>query len=352
MKLVIRGILTTAGHIHQTSPDSKGEQLKSNIAVNGQLVRGLPYISANSVRGMIRRGAAEHVIQQIAKEKQQISRNLYLSIVRGSFGRTQIDPSGATYTEAAGAAKHVFAGLFGGGARMFRSPLRVCRDLFPVLTETAAVMPVEVREHALAASPRDILAKVLMAPRDDFARLPSGAQSVVEDVMSIYVEHMAIKKAQREEAKDGESKDDLDNFTQSECIIPGVPLLFDVATEDITEAQAGMLLKGLHTWVNRNALGGGSARGRGAFIPSLAMWVDGQKLTDNLFAGDAPWMVLSSHETVQRCVDACNAELQDNLRDGLASAYPSEVPKEDKSQKGSKGKKSDITTESELPGAA
>lgn len=339
LKLVIRGILTTAGHVHQTSPDTKGAHIKTNHAVNGQLLRGLPYISANSVRGMIRRGCADHVIKQLVNSKQQISRNVYLSIVRGAFGRTKIDPAGATYTDAAGAAQHVFAGLFGGGARMYRSPMRIARDLFPVLTETAAMMPAEVRHHALAARPQDILASVLMAPRDDFARLPSNAREVVEDLNVAYTEHMSTKAAQRAEGKDGEGKDDLDNFTQAECIIPGVPLVFDLTTDEITEAQAGMLLKGLHTWVNRNALGGGSARGRGAFIPSLALWVDDQKVTDNLFTGETPMMALSEHATVQKCVEACNAELLSNLREGLLAAFPSEIAKDSKPKKGGKGKK-------------
>lgn len=302
--------------------------MRTNIAVNGVLVRDVPFITANSVRGLIRRGAADHVVDRLIEGGVQISRNLYLSMYRGTFGRTAIDAGGASYIEAANAAKHVFAGLFGGGARMYRSPWRITRDLMPVLECTKASMPIAVQEQALAASPRDILIETLMAPRDDFARLPQTAMLGVKDVEGEYADHMATKMAQRLAGKDGgekESKDDLDNFALSQCIIPGVPLVFDIQTDNITPAQAGMLLTGLHNWVNRNALGGGSARGRGAFIPKLTLWSDGKKVVDHLFTGEAPLLAFAQNDVLADCLSACNRELEDDLFGRLSEAFPSET---------------------------
>lgn len=330
MKLVIRGTVTTASHVHQTSPDAKGKgiHIRTNMAVNGALVRDIPYITANSVRGLIRRAAGDHVIECLAKRGIQISRNLYLSIYRGTFGRTALDAGGATCTEAAAAAKHVFAGLFGGGARMFRSPWRITRDLIPVLECTKATMPMRVHEQALAASPSEILVTTLMAPRDDFARLPQSARLSVADLDSEYTEHMAKKQAERQQnmGADGnekESKDDLDNFATSQCIIAGVPLVFDIQTDDITEAQAGMLLTALHRWVNKNALGGGSVRGRGAFIPDLSLWVDGNKVVDPLFINEAPMLEFVAHPIIAACLHECAVELEDDLFAKLNIAFPS-----------------------------
>lgn len=328
MKLVIRGTVTTASHVHQSSPDTKGAHMRTNLAANGVLVRDVPYITANSVRGLIRRGAGEHVIDCLVKDGVQISRNLYLSMFRGTFGRTAIDAGGATYTEAANAAKHVFAGLFGGGARMYRSPWRITRDLMPVLDCTKAGMSLVVHEQALAASPRDILVDTLMAPRDDFARLPQTARLSVADLEAEYTEHMAKKMEQRQAGKDGsekESKDDLDNFAITQCIIPGVPLVFDIQTDDITPAQVGMLLNGLHVWVNKNALGGGSARGRGAFIPNLSLWLDGKKVADHLFTGEAPMLDFAQNDAITGCLSACARELEDDLLAKLREAFPSET---------------------------
>lgn len=358
MKLVIRGTVTTASHVHQTSPDTKGAHMRTNIAVNGVLVRDVPFITANSVRGLIRRGAAEHVIDCLVKNGVQISRNLYLSMFRGTFGRSAIDSNGAKYTEAANAAKHVFAGLFGGGARMYRSPWRLTRDLMPVLDCTKASMPLAVQEHALAALPHDILVETLMAPRDDFARLPQTARLSVANLEAEYSEHMATKEAQRQNGKnqegdEKESKDDLDNFAKAQCIIPGVPLVFDIQTEDITPAQAGMLLTGLHVWVNKNALGGGSARGRGAFIPNLSLWVDGKKVADHLFTGEAPMLEFAQSEAIADCLSACSRELEVDLFAKLNEAFPSETDailekQKKKADKAASKKTKEAATEAEV----
>lgn len=339
MKLIIQGTVTTTSHAHQSSPDEKGMHVKTNLGVNNGLVRGLPYITANSVRGMIRRAAAVHVLEEIAKRNGLISRNLYLSIVRGSFGRTKLEAGGASYSDAAASAKHVFAGLFGGGVYMFRSPWRITSDLFPVLECTKGILPALVYPQALIANPSEILAKTLMAPRDDFARLNEDARSVVEDVDQAYTEHMAKKQAQRlASASDAtKSKDDLDNLALAECIIPGVPLYLGIQTDDITPAQAGMLLQALNTWVNRNALGGGSVRGRGSFVPQLSLWVDNKLCAGALFATSEVEYSLCRNDAIDACLSAYSQEIAGNLIESLQRAFPSEVA--DKPEKDASGKK-------------
>lgn len=337
MKLVIRGVLTTTSVVHQTAPETKGLQMKTNVYTCNGLLRGVPYVTANSVRGMIRRAAASLVLEQLEKTTGVISKNLYLSIVRGSFGRSAIYAGGLTFSQAVSAAKHPFAGLFGGGSLMLRSPWRIERDLIPVMTATAPLLPHEVQHAAIeCVNPNDLLTISLMAPRDDFARLTDDARSVVEDVEAAYADHMANKKAQSaaKKADDTQSKDDLDNFATTECIVPGVPLYLGMTTSDITPAQAGMLLSGLLIWARNNALGGGSARGRGSFIPKLSLSIDGKQITDHLLTGDAPDLLLANVKEINDCLKACGDDLEATVSAAaLNHVFPSEAKKEAKEPK-------------------
>lgn len=343
MQLLIRGAVTTAAHTHQTSPDSRGTQLKTSVMTPTGLRRGVPYITANSVRGMIRRHAARVLFHVLVKAGATISRNLYLSIVRGSFARSGMQAGGATYTQMVAAAHNTFAGLFGGGAHVYRSLFRLECDLMPILFHTRALMPLSVQPFAIDAEPRDLTVAVPMAPRDDFARLPAEARELVSDLSQSYNDHMATKAQQSaaKRADDTASTDNLDNFTTTECIVPGVPLYFSISTDELTKAQAGLLLLAVASWANKNALGGGSARGRGSFVANLALSVDGKLQTQSLLVGDAPNISLAEHELVAELVAACEAALPlDGTAQALGDAFPSEIPeKKPKGGKGGKGKK-------------
>jgi len=344
--IMIRGVVTTTAMTHQSSPDGKGSQMKTKVLNNGPLVQTprlteniktkmvsdgmliqVPYLTANSVRGLIRRAAADVVLEALEKNVkangETISKDVYLSIVRGAYARTAISPQGPTFIQAKAASDHVFAGLFGGGSLMHESRFRLERDLFPVLISTLGVLPVELHHHALNINPKDLLDSSLMAPRDDFEKIPS--REVVTDLENAYMEHMATKLLQKSNAaqatdtnaslegetkSDGKTKDDLNGFTQTECIIPGVPLCFCADIPGITQAQAGMVIKAIHGWVNRNALGGGSQRGRGAFIPQLALYENGELITSNLFVGQAPTSTIESHPRIAEMLAALDCEIE------------------------------------------
>lgn len=358
--IVIRGVVTTTAMTHQESPDKKGGQMLGPVFCKNVRYE-VPYITANSVRGLLRRAAAKHLLQKleelIAAGKTGysfISRDLYLSIVRGAYARTAISPNGPTFEQAAAAYTHVFAGLFGGGSRMHESRFRLERDLFPVLDITKGLMPVDVQGEALTAWPKDLLASTLMAPRDDFERIPQ--ENVVADLQNAYNEHMATKLVQKDVQEpsvdgvkpDGKTKDDLNGFTKIECIVPGVPLYFGLDVPNITDAQAGMVLMAIKTWINRNALGGGSQRGRGAFLPKLALYENGQSVAQNLFFGDAPNGALARHSRIAEMLDAMDRELEGAANpDLLLSIYPDDIKSKagaDKPKSISKGKQAALTT--------
>jgi len=343
----IRGVITLTAHAHQTSPDGGVDgvtpQMKTGVFHEGKKV-DVPFISANSVRGMIRRAAGDVLIEQVQARGEQISRNVYLSIKRGSYARTGLDAGGASYMQMLEADKHAFVGLFGGGAHMYRSKARMERDLFPMVTATKALFPERYQAECVDAQPWQLLTKTLIASRDDFERLPQGA--FIENAEEAYQEHMAAKfgqnaakKAQKAEAKaDGQAvvkseklkTDDLNTYTQVECIAAGTPMFFGMTVNAPTDAQVGLMLAAIKSWANTNALGGGSSRGRGSFKAALSVYSGSEQLIDNLLVGDAGYYELSEK------ANRFSAALGQELSEGIASAatlsrlYPTVVKDEPK----------------------
>ncbi len=338
----IRGVITLTAHAHQTSPDGGTEgltpQMKTSVMSGGKLLE-VPFLTANSVRGMLRRAASDVLVEKILQAKEQISRNLYLSLKRGAYSRTGMDAGGASYMQMLAANSHVFAGLFGGGAYMYPSKLRIERDLFPMLEATRELFPDRYQALCADVQPFQILRKILIASRDDFQRLPEGA--LIENADEAYAEHMAAKfganlakKAQKADAKaDGQivakseklKTTDLNTFTQVEAIIPGTPFYLGLTARHVNDGQIGLLLTAIQSWANANALGGGSCRGRGSFKASLSLLQGDQVLTDQLLVGDAGSYTLSE-KTAQYTAALEQALLHGDARaQKLASIYPSEI---------------------------
>ncbi|KLR58969.1 hypothetical protein OX89_04040 [Diaphorobacter sp. J5-51] len=325
--------------------------MKTTVFFEGKK-QDVPYITANSVRGLIRRAAGQVLTEQLQAKHEQISRNVYLSIYRGSYARTGLDAGGATYMQMIAADKHPFVGLFGGGAHMYRSKVRMEGDLLPMITATAPLLPTRYQAECIDAQPWQLLNKTLIASRDDFERLPEG--DFIENVEDAYMEHMAAKfgqnaakKAQKADAKaEGQAvakseklkTDDLNTFTQVECIIPGTPLYFGMTVSAPTDAQTGLLLTALQSWANKNALGGGSCRGRGSFKAALQVYQGSELLIDNLFIGDAGAYALS--DKALPYLQALDKELAEGVASAatLSALYPTAVKRDDEEPKGKKAK--------------
>lgn len=344
--IIVRGVITLTAHTHQTSPDGGAEgvtpQMKTGVFFEGKKM-DVPYISANSVRGMIRRACAEPIVEQIEAQGEQIPRNVYLSIMRGSYARTGLDAGGASYMQMISARKHPFVGLFGGGAHMYRSAVRMERDLLPMITATSSLLPDRYQGLCIDAQPWQLLDKTLIASRDDFERVPDG--NYIEGMQQAYEEHQiakfgqnAAKRAQKAEAKaEGQGvvkseklkTDDLNTFTQVECINPGTPMYFGITVNAPSDAQIGLLLTGIERWANKNALGGGSSRGRGSFKAALQVYRGSELLIDNLLIGDAGAYELS--EKARPYLAALAQEVDEGAFSAatMSALYPTIVKKDD-----------------------
>jgi len=359
--IAIRGVLTLTAVAHQTSPDRPATdaptpQMKASVVSNGVLVRAVPIITANSVKGLIRRAAGELLMDQLSHDGKQISRNLYLSIMRGSFARTGIQAGGANYMQLVAAKNDPFVGLFGGGAYMYDSSVRMERDLYPMLECIKNNFPIAYQAQCIDLQPYQIMGTSLIASRDDFQKL--AAPDLIEDAEASYAEHMGVKlaanAAKREQKANTQGEyladsdklttTDLNMFNQLEVIAAGTPLYFGMTAKNVTEAQIGLLLQAVCNWSNNNALGGGSSRGRGSFVPSLQLFQDGEKVTDHLLIDASGTYNLST--TVKPFVDVMREALKTTATpEHLNTLYPTELTAKS-------GKKTKTTTQNMHAGLA
>ncbi len=143
--LTIRGYLTLTSHSHQAAPtsDETGvtSHMKTPVLAGGKLIPDVPFITANSVRALIRRACGNVLFDQIKKMHDQVPRNVYLSVQRGGFARTGMLAGGASYQQLIAAKDHMFSGLFGGGAFMYPSCVRMESSLIPMITTLKDLFP-------------------------------------------------------------------------------------------------------------------------------------------------------------------------------------------------------------------
>ncbi|WP_186214761.1 type IV CRISPR-associated protein Csf2 [Burkholderia gladioli] len=345
----IRGAITLTSAAHQTAPERSGNHspLISTFVKGETRNINLPIITANSVRGVLRRAAASRIAASLLERKVQIPRDLYLSISRGAFSRTGMKTGDATLKEMAAAAKHVHAGLFGGGARMFPSRLAMEDDLKPMVSETRDLFPPQFRGLCMGSAilrgdngeylGSSLTTKALLTSRDDFAA--GRGIDVIENVESAYLEYIernletgAAKKAQKKAKQDDKTlvirdedrakSTNLAGFNTLDVIVPGTRLYFGLRLTSPTPAQLGMTLLAVQDWANQNAVGGGAARGRGRFAPALTLEADGKSIAEPLLDGWAPSYTLADLAIIADAVAAAQAEIAQCTRESLLEVYP------------------------------
>lgn len=354
--VLIRGALTLTGFAHQTAPErdkregNKSLQMKTSVTTSDGMVGQVPFITANSVRGGIRRAAARAVLEALRAKHRQVSRETFLCLVRGSMSRQGLAAGGATFKQQQAGASDPFVGLFGGGPLMFHSRFHMGMDLLPMIQSTRHLMPTDLREECVNLTytkngvvmdgfPAMLIEDRLIAPRDDFAA--GAGADYVENYAEAYAEHIGnvmserqAKKTQKAEAKasgqfiaEGDkvkSSSDLSNFAMFEAIVPGTKLAFSARLSDATDAQIGLAIMAIRDWANENSLGGGSSRGLGRFTPALSFIVDGVRKVDRqLLHGEAPWYTLD--EACAPYVRAAEEAIADVTPEALAELFPVDI---------------------------
>jgi CRISPR type IV-associated protein Csf2 len=355
MAMEILGPLVLTSPAHQAAIMGKGEKGPRRTLTLPVFDLGtgtshqVPYITANSVRGRLRRLAAERVFKVFEAKHQTLSRDVFLAVSRGSTGRTDINLHGGA-DAIVESARHVFAGLFGGGAAMLASRFSVA-PLLPLIEWTNAVLPNSLQRYALPASsytttrevdgqPKQsaqLTAVMLWTARDPL--MDGQGSRIVEDYAGTLAEWLGAMEAEAAEHKsaaakkkvkqaagekveeEDESKSALKNFGEIRVIPPGMPLQFVVTTSTTaTLAQEGLLLMAIQDWCRLNSVGGGTARGMGRFnARALSALVEDEDPIP-LFRGDNYDLNLDAQPIASR-IDAAETALAAITADSIARAF-------------------------------
>ena len=352
----IQGIfhLTSPMHCASTDPLTGGDDDKKQngiaTVVQKVLVDGksqsIPYFPANDLRGRLRRKAAAIVMEALtANNGPKIPVALYAGLNTGAIS-AKPDAKGVTIEEAHRANKHVYMGLFGGGARLLRSSYTVS-DAIPMVkqTETAGIVPKDFGPYAHTPLPETIGWHLLDTRHilrvDDVMRVlrPAELERFVEDAMvtiPAYQESIFANRKDRKDSKENKDtpeaevkKTDVGNMVTVQSVIPGTDLYVRVDMADtLTPAQIGLMLCSLESLINEQALGGWIRTGFGKFdARHFDLNHDGEK-TEIFEVAENGQCRLSS--ATQPFIDAMRQEVSALTVDGLMDFFINQAPEKEK----------------------
>lgn len=233
----------------------------------------VPYIPGNTLRGGLRRAAARLLNEALEKRGEQVSFDLQHILLCGSASAS---PDGfCAVTEAVAAAKHPFAGLFGGGSKLIWGRSSIA-NAYPVTAATieAGLVPESYAEHSPASG---WLTTVLTyAKVDDFlrgtARVPTVVANFAEEIQK-WTAALAASREKRD-SKDANSKKlGLATVFAKEVVIPGAKFhsSHQLDTEFAGPAMLGLYIVALARFANEQRLGGGWREGLGRFALSASL---------------------------------------------------------------------------------
>lgn len=348
--LQIVGVITATSFVHQTDPNREGNMsrtLKTWAFDTDHRRHQVPFVTGNSLRGQLRRQAAEIALDALNKP---VSRALFSCMTSGKASRKDIGLPPTTTAVVEGG-RNVFAGLFGGGGYMLPSRYTM-GPLWPVVAWCHAWLHPALRDQMVPAekltfeSGHDIplVTEIILTSRDDV--MAGKGQDRIEDYQKSFeawvsgvsagrAAKAANKASQAEAKKKGEKVDagdgkaisvDVSGFNLVEAIIPGTPLQFWLRVHsEATEAQIGLMLLAIRNWANENVIGGASARGFGRFEAQLALYDDEQELVPNIFNLDGHATAYTLHDDVSSYVKAAEAALAALTVADLEGAYATDV---------------------------
>lgn len=356
--LQIVGTITTTSHVHQTSPaaqvtasgDKNRSQTMKTFVWSGEKRHLVPYITSNSIRGLMRRHAAKRVMEALNKP---ISRELFHNLTRGASARGDIGMQ-ANVTVVNAARENVFAGVFGGGAYMRHSGYKMSalepmiawnqQRLHPALRPS--MIPVEsLRFQDGGDIP--LTTDLILTARDDV--LDGKGGEFIADYQRSFdgwlaantdssAARSAAKTAKAEAKARGEKPVDvaaekgigLRGFNFVEAMLPGTPLQFWMRVGTLSDAQFGLLLLTVMDWANANVIGGSSARGFGRFNAALALYDDAREVTPSIFNVSDHATTYTLADSLSKYVKAAQDALSSLTVGELETVYPSkplEAPK-------------------------
>lgn len=310
INLTLEGVLNARSEIHVTAFNQGNTHVTNTMtrpiaatwskSDESQILNTkMPFVPGNSLRGRIRRMAADQIKAALIDGDHQISRGAYYLATVGSTAS-----AGSVGDYNAGIHDRVYAdpflGIFG-AETMYPSRL-ITADMIPIGYETKELdmVPSVYAEQAGAKGELQLYRYLsndrFMTRRDDFQNLSDQrAPSVVSDyVETLEAYNHKVRKADksRKQAKAGEvetaeKKADMSNMMALETIISGTPFYWNARLNNVTRAQAGLLLHGVADAFDQLGVGSMARLGLGRVGGVLDVKIDDQAVGNlNIDTGD------------------------------------------------------------------
>ena len=300
MKFTLKAILktlqpmniTTAGDYRFNSDtgyveygSAKGTDKTPCTAIQRMSVVGenypVPVIPANNIAGRLRRHAAELVLNSLYKNSgEKVSLQAYSSLMCGAVGGSP-DSRDLTYAEYKKSNEHVYLGLFGGGPRMIKRNVRVLNGL-PLRDGVMNTMENQMHPNAWDHVQNFPIVMAWTCRRnDDLSEMVNV--ELQEQSIENYVEEIQKRQAVIiEEKSKGRSNTSTFSFSALEFVVPGAHFNFGFELDVATNAQVGLFLSALDSFVSKERLGSKSSNGFGAFTLKEVILEDeyGNEITD------------------------------------------------------------------------
>lgn len=266
---------TTNGYVEAGSTKAKPGTMPCT-AVQRMNVIGenypVPVIPANNIAGRLRRHAAELVLKAISAKGGKVSLQAYSSLMCGAASGAP-DNRDLSYAEYKKSTEHVYLGLFGGGPRMLPRKVRVQNGL-PLRDGVLAAMENQMHPAARThVQNHPITMGWTFRHNDDLMDLTNV--TLQEESINNYVDE--IQKRQTtimEEKAIGRSKTSTFAFSSIEFVVPGSHFNVGFELDVSNNAQVGLFLMSLDSFVSKERLGGRSVNGFGAFALKEVLLVD------------------------------------------------------------------------------
>ena len=285
----------------------------------------VPIVTANSLRGQLRRFAAARIEKHLIENKEQISLAAHHVLTCGAATGS---PAGGTPSVSLAQewASSGYFGLFGGGPYLMRSGVKVdnlwlkCRT-----TVEAGTVPPDVEAQMVEAwqSTQVQMFKRMddvMTFKDEVGmNVVDRYEEAIDEWFGLRADSQAKKKSAKEnkEVKEKGNSNKLDTWSFMEVVVPGSKFFLDVSTDSAftNESHIGLLIRCLEDLVTKQGLGGWTRNGFGRFIADLtfeARDAAGQTVKGSLFRYDEATRthILSDDPVITRALTAWEDELE------------------------------------------
>lgn len=318
-KIIITAFLKTLSPLHIAAPSSarydpsKGVKVYSDEGVPCSTVQRLtiagqwgktsdervyypsvPVIAANNLAGRIRRRVADVYLNALTSDQgNKITISTYNAILCGAAtGNPDGEP--VSYDEYSRASQHPFLGIMGGGPRMMQRRAMV-HNAFAYCRASSGLIDLSrvpyqdiydnweailVGLSHLASVNEDRLTQIWTYRRNDDLRelvdIGRAAASIADFENAFNARQSSI--IDESQNKDS-SKTSTFTFQALEFVIPGTvfPLVFEL--NDVSDAQAGLWLRGFEAFCREERLGGMGRNGFGEFAiehARISIFEDGE----------------------------------------------------------------------------